>query len=153
MKHWFRKYTLRMVTESSALYECGRRIQAARDVHEICRTVLKMHEMSEEHLVVLYLDTKNNVTGIGLVSHGTLNAALIHPREIYKGALLANCNAIILAHNHPSGDVTPSNADVSVTAIIRQVGTLLQIELLDHVIIGLDGSFHSFRESAGATGW
>ena len=147
MRCWFRKYSLRMVQEESAMYDCSRKVQNGKDVAEVCRVVLGLHEMAEEHLAVLFLDAKNVVMGISTVSHGTLTASLIHPREVYKAALLANCNSIILAHNHPSGDVQPSAADKNVTRVIKDAGSLLQIELLDHVIVGVGGAFYSFRDN------
>ena len=83
-----------------------------------------------------------------MISRGTLNATLIYPREVFKGALLANAHAVILAHNHPSGDVEPSNADKNVTSMLVDAGNLLDVKVLDHVIIGSKGGFFSFSESS-----
>jgi DNA repair protein RadC len=96
-----------------------------------------------EHFVTLMMDTQNRIIGIHTVSIGTLNCAVISAREVFKAAILANAASIILAHNHPSGDVTPSPEDIKVTENLKKAGKLLDIEVLDHVIVGEDGSFAS----------
>jgi len=100
-----------------------------------------------EHMVVIFLDTKNRPIGRQVVSIGTLNATLVEPREVFKGALLANANSVILAHNHPSGCLTPSADDDAVTQRIARAGALLNIRLLDHIILAPDGGFHSYKDS------
>ena len=100
-----------------------------------------------EHMVVVFLDTKNRPIGRQIVSIGTLNATLVEPREVFKGALLANANSVILGHNHPSGCLTPSADDNTVTQRIARAGALLNIRLLDHVILAPDGGFHSYKDS------
>ncbi len=82
------------------------------------------------------LNTKNNITGINVVSIGSLNSSLVHPREVFKAAILGNAAAIILAHNHPSGDPSPSPEDLEITRRLVEAGKILGIEVLDHVIIG-----------------
>ena len=98
-----------------------------------------------EHMVVVFLDTKNQPIGQHTVSIGTLNATLVEPREVFKVVLLANANSIILAHNHPSGSLTPSSDDNAVTQRIARAGVLLNIKLLDHVILAPDGRFYSYK--------
>jgi len=98
-----------------------------------------------EHFVSMMLDVKNRVIGIHTVSIGNLNAAIVSPREVFKAAILANAASIIVAHNHPSGDVTPSPEDIQVTKTLQQAGKLLDIEVLDHVIVGEDGAHTSLR--------
>ena len=100
-----------------------------------------------EHFVVLLLDTQNQIIGIHTVTVGTLDASLIHPREVFKSAILANAASIILAHDHPSGDPTPSAEDRSVTRLLTEAGVTMGIEVLDHVIVGDGFRYHSFRES------
>ncbi|MQA91970.1 MAG: DNA repair protein RadC [Gemmatimonas sp.] len=100
-----------------------------------------------EHFVALLLDTQNQIIGIHTVTIGTLDASLVHPREIFKPAILANAASVILAHNHPSGDPTPSAEDRTVTRQVVAAGTTLGIEVLDHVIVGGPHRYHSFRES------
>ena len=123
----------------------NKKVRSARDVFEYMDG--RIPDETREHLFLLHLNTKNRIMRHDIISVGTLNASLIHPREIYKSAIRESSHAIILVHNHPSGDVEPSNADKQVTTILKQAGSILQIELLDHVIIGKDTWF-SFREHA-----
>ena len=96
----------------------------------------KAARWDREHFLMLALDGKNRVLGFEIVSIGTLTASLVHPREVYKAAILANAAAIVVAHNHPSGDPTPSAEDRAITQRLKQAGELLGITLLDHVILG-----------------
>ncbi len=105
-----------------------------------------LEAQDREHLVVLMLDTKNTVIGMNVVSVGSINSAIISAREVFKAALLANASAIILGHNHPSGDPTPSPEDVTATKTMMEAGMILDIEVLDHVIIGDDGNSKSLKE-------
>jgi DNA repair protein RadC len=89
-----------------------------------------------EHFLVLALDGKNRLLGVETISVGTLTASLVHPREVMKGLLLANAAAFIVAHNHPSGDPTPSAEDVAITKRVKDCADLFGIRLLDHVILG-----------------
>lgn len=98
-----------------------------------------------EHFVVLLLDTKHVVLGMQTVSIGSLDAATVHPREVFKAAVLMNASCIIAAHNHPSGDPTPSSSDRAVTERLREAGEILGIPLLDHIVIGRE-RFYSFAE-------
>lgn len=99
----------------------------------------------QEHLLLLLLDNKSNLLGEKLLFTGTVNASLVSPREIYLEALKYHAVGIILLHNHPSGDPTPSDADHRITRKIREAGKLLDISLLDHIIIG-DKAYVSFHE-------
>jgi DNA repair protein RadC len=98
---------------------------------------------AQENVLVFSLDTKLQVVGITNVSRGILESSLLHAREVFRPAILSNAAAIILVHNHPSGDPEPSNADKSLTKTITEQGDLLGIKLLDHVIVG-DGKYYSF---------
>lgn len=100
-----------------------------------------------EHFVILMLDAKNQLLGIHTVSVGTLNATLISPREVFKAAILANAASVIAGHNHPSGDPAPSPEDFVVTDRLRAAGAVLDIELLDHVIVGANSAFTSLRQT------
>jgi DNA repair protein RadC len=101
--------------------------------------------LDREHFVVLALDARNRPIGCHTVSVGSLSASIVHPREVFKFAILANAAAVILAHNHPSGDTTPSHEDVELTRRLREAGELLGIAVLDHVVV-TDGDHTSFRE-------
>lgn len=99
----------------------------------------------QEHLLLLLLDNKSRLLGEKLLFTGTVNASIVSPREIYLEALRYHAVGIILLHNHPSGDPTPSDADRRVTAKVRDAGICLDIPLLDHIVIG-DKKYVSFRE-------
>ena len=94
---------------------------------------------------MLALDTKNKIIGIFTISTGSLNASIIHPRDIFQRAILSNAASVILAHNHPSGDPTPSSEDTELTKKLVDAGKILDIPILDHVVIG-DGKFVSLKE-------
>lgn len=100
---------------------------------------------SKEFFVAFYLDTKNKIIAREIIHIGTLNETSIHPREIFKGAILRSANSIIISHNHPSGDTTPSFEDENITKKLKEAGNLLGIPLLDHVIIG--DNYYSFTEN------
>ena len=99
-----------------------------------------------EHFLMLPLDGKNRVLGFEVVSVGTLSASLVHPREVFKAAILANAAAIVVAHNHPSGDPTPSAEDRAITQRLKQAGELLGVRVLDHVVLGAD-RYYSFVDA------
>jgi len=121
-----------------------RKISTAADAADLVREYLDGAD--REHFVVILLTTKHNVIGINTVSVGGLAVAYVHPREVFKPAILAGAAAVIIAHNHPSGDPEPSTDDCVLTDTIRSAGRILGIELLDHVIIGDDGRFVSLHD-------
>lgn len=100
--------------------------------------IFQMKDLQQEHLIAIYLNTKNEIIKKETLFVGSLNQAIAHPREIFKGALKASAASLILAHNHPSGILTPSQHDLSFTKRIVQIGKLMGIPLLDHFIIGQD---------------
>lgn len=106
----------------------------------------------KEFLCVFFLDTKNKIIAREIISIGTLNSSLVHSREIFKPAILRSANSIILAHNHPSGDAAPSKEDLSVTNQIYDAGTIIGIELIDHVIITETG-YESIIDRAKREKW
>jgi len=89
-----------------------------------------------ENFIVVHLNARRRPIGFEIITHGLLDQLLVHPREVFKSAIVANAAAIVLAHNHPSGDPTPSDADIKVTRDLIKAGQLLRIEVLDHVILG-----------------
>jgi DNA repair protein RadC len=104
-------------------------------------------DAEKEHMVVLILSTKFAVQGHSLVSIGSMNETIAHPREIFRAAVAGGAYAIIVIHNHPSGDPSPSNSDVSLTRHLEECGKLLQIRMLDHVIMGCGRKYFSFLEA------
>ncbi len=110
---------------------------------------LDLHRADREHFVVLHLDARNRVTGHETVSIGSLNASIVHPREVFKATILANAAGVLLVHNHPSGGLEPSAEDLSLTRRLHDAARLLGIDLLDHVLIapGPDGpTWRSLKE-------
>ncbi|MBC8588845.1 RadC family protein [Paratissierella segnis] len=105
----------------------------------------EMRYLNKEYFKVAVLDTKNQILTIENVSVGTLNASIVHPRDVFKIAIKRNANSIILIHNHPSGDTTPSNEDINITNRLVDAGNLIGIKVLDHIIIG-DNKYLSFKE-------
>ena len=124
----------------------GRRTEISSPEHVAQVLSRYLEHADREHFVALMLDAKNGIMGIHTVSVGTLFCAVVSPREVFKAAILANAAAIVVAHNHPSGDVTPSPEDIQVTRTLKEAGKLLDIEVLDHVIIGEDGAWTSLKK-------
>ena len=100
--------------------------------------------VDREHFVIAMLDRKGNVLGLNTVSIGSVSSSVVHPREVFKPAIIMGASSIILCHNHPSGDTAPSREDIDVTKKLVEGGKILNIEILDHVIIG--DSYYSFKE-------
>lgn len=105
----------------------------------------EMTSLTQEHFVVLYLNVKNEVLHKKTIFIGSLNSSIVHPREVYKEAVKHSAASIICLHNHPSGTVTPSPEDIDVTKRLAEAGSVMGVELLDHVIIG-DHKFLSLKE-------
>jgi DNA repair protein RadC len=101
---------------------------------DLLREDNRMYEV--EHFQVLLLNTRRRLVRVEKLSQGTLDSLLVHPREVFRAAIAANAAAVVIVHNHPSGDPTPSEADIKVTRDLIRAGQLLKIDLLDHVIIG-----------------
>ncbi len=104
-----------------------------------------MRYLQKEHFKVVLLDTKNQIISTEEISVGTLNASIVHPRDVFKIAIKKNSNSMILLHNHPSGDPYPSQEDISVTKRLIEVGNIVGIKIIDHIIIG-DNKYISFKE-------
>lgn len=111
----------------------------------VVNQIFDLENMSSEHFVMVCMDTKNKIAGAHIISIGSLDSAIVHPREVFKAALLNNAGAIILAHNHPSGDPEPSKDDIETTQRLVTAGTIMGVKVLDHVIIG-DGRYTSLKE-------
>ncbi len=118
-------------------------IGGPQDVSNLLMPELRYQK--KEHLKSILLNTKNRVLAIKTVSVGDLSSSIVHPREVYKDAVIASAASIIVAHNHPSGDPTPSAEDVVVTKRLIQSGEIMGIDLLDHIVLG-DGTFVSLKE-------
>ncbi len=134
---------IQKIKESSILYK-NRIINSPSTAADFFRHHLE--EKDREYFMVAYMATNNEPVAIETISIGTLNTAIIHPREVFKGAVLSNCASILLAHNHPSGNTKPSEEDKALTKRLEEAGAILGISILDHIIIGNDGQFYSFKE-------
>ncbi|ERK32051.1 MULTISPECIES: RadC family protein [Clostridium] len=140
-----------------ALCELTKRINSYRGTAEeikiteprIVANILmnEMQNLPQEVLKLIILNTKNVVISIKEVFKGSLNSSIVHPREIFSEALKKNAASIIICHNHPSGDPTPSKEDINITLRIKECGKIIGIELLDHVIIG-NGNYASMKEKS-----
>ena len=134
--------SIKMVKESSFLYQT-RQILSPNGAYQMIKEQLE--GLDREQFIIACLNTKNEPTNISVVSVGTLNKAIVHPREVFKTAILSNAASIMAFHNHPSGETTPSQQDIQLTNRLYEAGELLSIKLLDHLIIG-DGTFTSLKE-------
>ena len=106
----------------------------------------KIADEAQENVISLYLDSKNIIQGWSLTSRGALNYTTVHSREVFKYALLTNSNSVIIAHNHPSGELKPTKEDIELTKHLIEAGKIIGIHVLDHVILTEDG-FFSFKEN------
>ena len=122
----------------------------SKDVSELLFSLLNIeqeHDREKEHFWILGLNTKNVVQYADLVSLGSLSASIVHPRETFRLAVMKATAAIIVGHNHPSGDTRPSQEDILLTKRLFQAGEVLGINVLDHVIIGSEGKYFSFSDN------
>ncbi len=136
--------SLKLVKESSVLYET-RKISNPYDAYRLAKNFLV--DSDREKFVVVCLDTKNQPVSIEIVSIGTVNSAMVHPREVFKLAVLSNASKIICFHNHPSGNTNFSKEDEVITNRLKKCGEILGIELVDHIVVGDDDKYFSFKEN------
>lgn len=111
-------------------------IKSPDDAATIGKEFMRIHEEPEEYMYMICMNTKNKVIGVFEISHGSVNASIVTPREVFQKALLANAVSIILMHNHPSGDCTASREDIEVTKRLVEAGKIVGVEVLDHIIVG-----------------
>jgi len=139
----FQIVQVKLVREKSLLYK-ERKIRSPHDAYTLLKEFIG--DADREHFVVLCLDTKNQPTCIQTVHISSLNASIVHPREVLKSALLSNSASIIVGHNHPSDVCDPSAEDIQVTERLKEACNILGIDLLDHLIICTD-TFKSLKET------
>ncbi len=134
------------MSRRASVWRSGARtsVSTPEDVVALCWPQLRGAD--REHFWALSLNTKNHLVRMVEVSVGSLNASIVHPRELFKEAVRVSAASIVIVHNHPSGDATPSGADIQLTRRLVKAGDVLGIELLDHVIIGDDGEHSSLRD-------
>jgi len=134
-------FRVSLVKDSSQMIDGSKRINSSQD---IITAAQDMRLLDREQLRVYYVNVRNGLIGWEMISQGSLTASIAHPREIFKGAILATCAGIILVHNHPSGDPSPSEEDIRLTKRVKECGHILGIDVMDHVIIAESGSY-SFK--------
>ena len=145
---------LAKAAQIKACFELGRREELEPELKNFDikdpETVVKavragIKDKAKEHFKLILLNPRNKIVGISTISIGTLNASLVHPREVFKDAIKHSAASIILAHNHPSGDPDPSEDDLTITKRLTEAGKILGVEVIDHIIVGKNG-FFSFKE-------
>lgn len=139
---------IKLVKDMGALYLKEKvkdkpQITCTRELLDYCRTAIG--GLKDERFCVIYLDAQNKITGMETIQEGIVNQAVVYPRKVLENALEQKASAIILVHNHPSGHVKPSDADIRLTKTIRDTARMLDIHVHDHVIVG-ENRFFSFRE-------
>ena len=134
--------TLEVREEVAQYLQADRRYTAPAQVAEIFSF---LHNEVKEHFFTVHLDGKNRILCLDLVSVGSLNQSIVHPREVFKTSLITSAAALLLVHNHPTGDPTPSAEDIAITRRLKEAGEIIGIKVLDHVIVGTEG-YLSFVE-------
>lgn len=135
---------IQMVRERTVLYN-GNRLTAPHQAAEAFTTLVGLPD--REYFVAMHLDGKNKIQSVSVISQGSLNQSIVHPREVFKAAILSNAAAVIVVHNHPTGDLTPSQEDIAITKRLKDAGDIMGIRILDHIIVNTDtGDFNSFVE-------
>jgi DNA repair protein RadC len=137
------KYTTLIINEELPDYlRKNRRITCSSDVYQMFKHLM---ESPREEFIALHVNSKNAVICMDRVSQGSLNASIVHPRELFSGAILSAAAGMILIHQHPSGDPEPSREDIELTKRLKEGADLLGIRLLDHVVVG-EGQYVSFAD-------
>ncbi|MEK6891877.1 MAG: DNA repair protein RadC, partial [Nanoarchaeota archaeon] len=133
-----------------AAFELSKRVNSGRICEKVVSNpsdvashyISKLKDLKKEHFIAVFLDSKNKIIKDEVISIGTLNSSLVHPREVFKEAIKCSANSIILVHNHPSGSVEASDEDYRVNKVLIETGELVGIKVLDHLVVG-DGKWES----------
>lgn len=134
-----------LVRERTVSYKTNRTSGPA-EAAELARRLTGMDRLAEEHCYMLAMNNAGKVLGVFLISKGTVSSSLISAREVYIRALLVGGCMVIICHNHPSGRVEPTPADIDTTIMIRRAGSIIGIPMIDHIIIGRENEYYSFSE-------
>ena len=127
-----------------AAFELSKRVSSGKICEKIVKNpsdiashyIEKLKDLKKEHFIAVFLDSKNKIIKDEIISIGTLNSSLVHPREVFKEAIKCSANSVILVHNHPSGSVEPSDEDYRVNKVLVETGNLVGIKVLDHLVVG-----------------
>jgi DNA repair protein RadC len=145
---------LAKAAQLKACFELGKREELEpelknfdiKDPESVVRAIrASIKDKAKEHFKLILLNPRNKIIGISTISIGTLNASLVHPREVFKDAIVHSAASVVLAHNHPSGDPEPSEDDIKITKKLVESGKILGIDVIDHIVVGKN-SFLSFKE-------
>ena len=142
MKNNYSMTELLIMIEETAIKQDIKRITSAEDVYSLLQ---EYSTEDREHFLLITLDGASKIINKRVIHIGTLNQSLVHPREVFRPAILDNAAGIIIAHNHPSGTLEASRADIAITSRLKEVGVLVGIDLLDHVILTKVG-YYSFSD-------
>lgn len=148
MSNLVQSYTLMLVKDKSVDYSTYGQVTNPQLFINIVNEMYGMDSRAEECVVIMALNVRKNPIGVFFVSQGSLKSSDVHPREVFKRLLLNNADSFIIGHNHPSGDVEPSNNDLNIMERLSEVGELVGIELVDFLIIG-NGNYYSYEERKG----
>lgn len=144
MKYEYTKYKLELVKEN-VFTGCNYQIVNSDDVHRFAIDICRLHKSPEEHFLAIAVNAKGQIIGYSTISIGDLCSSTTHPREVFKFLICCNAGSVIFAHNHPSEDSSPSEADIQTTKRLIEAGELLGIPVLDHIVIGGE-NYTSMRE-------
>src|SRR6056297_1511549 len=139
------KFSLRVVKETGGRYDLNKTMDTPVDAVRILNEIVELDKRAEEIFVIITMDVRNSITGLFEVSVGSINSSIVTPREVFKKAILQNAVFIILAHNHPSGFVEPSSNDIEITKRLIEIGELIGIKVVDHLILGRNDIFLSMK--------
>ena len=138
-------FRVQFVAESTE-FPAGTACRSSEEVQRLARAIYATLDADKEHFALLAMNNKNRVNGFKLISTGSLTASLVHPREVWRAALHLCAAAVVLVHNHPSGDPAPSVEDQDITRRLKETGEMLGIRVLDHVVLGDQERFFSFSD-------
>ena len=133
------------LVKDPAVKPLGESTRSSYDIEPMVRAIYRKLDADKEHFTLLACNNKNRVVGYKIVSTGSLTATMVHPREVWRSALHLCAAAVIFVHNHPSGDPAPSFEDKDLTKRLKEVGEIIGIRVLDHIVLG-DGIFYSFSD-------
>ena len=134
-----------LVKEKVGKYDLQRKTKNPEEAYNAIKIIINVQEEAQEVFGILILNTKNEIVAVHEIIRGTLIRSMVHPREVFKPAILHNAAVIICFHNHPSGDPEPSKKDIEITKLLVEAGKIMGIEILDHIIVG-DGGYVSLKE-------
>jgi DNA repair protein RadC len=135
-------YELQIVQKPLEVRETGPKITSPIEISQMLDSI---RNEVQEHFVCITMDSGGNVITRRVITIGLLNHSLVHPREVFRGAIMDSAASIIIAHNHPSGSLEPSSQDISITTQLKEAGQIVGIQVIDHIIVSKNG-FLSFRE-------